>query len=214
VSVHSAKLFIGMAKDVAMWSAAVSAAGAAIAAFFSWRSNVQTRAAAREQQLPYLHAQLVDVRGQRAVSIENGGPGIAKGVGFLVIDLSERCAGVVPPAGFLRPGEGVTVEMHFTIPRPQHLRDSQKNYGVFYCRDLYERPHYWTLQGEHRVFTRFSWKRLRRVPRYPGVENAMRSLYKGDEAIDQLDRLREVGFSYEPSLDTSGRLFSSSDPPG
>jgi hypothetical protein len=124
-----------MVREVALWSAAVSAAGAALAAFFSWRSNGQTRAAAREQ-LPYLHAQLVDVRGQRAISIENGGPGIAKGVGFLVIDLSERCAGVVPPAGFLRPGEGVTVEMHFTIPRLQHLRDSQKNYGVFYCRDL------------------------------------------------------------------------------
>jgi len=50
-----------------MWSAVVSAAGAALAAFFSWRSNVQARAVARDQQLPYLHAQLADVRRQRAL---------------------------------------------------------------------------------------------------------------------------------------------------
>lgn len=205
----------GMARDLAIWSTVASAAAAALAAFFSWRSNVQARSAAREQQLPHLHAQLADVRGQRAISIENGGPGLAKGVGFLVIALSEKCAGVVPPpAGFLRPGQGITTEMHFTIPHPQHLRQSQKNYGVFYCRDLYERPHYWTLQGDHRVFTKFSWKRLRRVPSYPGVEAAMRTLYKNHEAVSQLDRLREVGISFDPNLDTSGPLFTSTDLPG
>jgi hypothetical protein len=208
--VSDASVYGELAQDVSTWSAAVSAAAAILAAFFSWRSRVT----ARDQQLPFLHAQLADVRGRRTIAIENAGPGIAKGVGFLVIDLGERCAGVVPPpAGFLRPGEGVTTEMHFTIPRAARPRAPQQNYGVFYCRDLHERPHYWTLQGDHRVFTTFSWKRLRRVPRYPGVEAAMKILYKNAPAVSQLDRLREVGISHQPELDVSGPLFTSGDPP-
>lgn len=203
--------------DLATWSAAASAIAAAIAAFFSWRSNVQARAEAREQQLPHLHAQLVDVSDRRLIEIVNDGPGIAKGVGFLVLNLSEVCAGMVPPpAGFLRAGQGTTTEMHFTLPRPKATPKPLKNYGVFYCRDLYERPHYWTLQGEHRMFTRFSWRRLRRVPRYPGVEAAMKIMYSADRPISglEIDRLMHVGITSEPRLDLPEPLFTSGDPPG
>ena len=69
-------------EDVAIWAAAVSAIGAAVAAFLSWRTNVQARRAAEDARLASLHSQLSRVEGKELITIVNAGPGIAKGCFF------------------------------------------------------------------------------------------------------------------------------------
>jgi hypothetical protein len=100
--------------------------------------------------------------GRHFVTITNSGPGIAKGVTFVVFGKEERCVGVVPwPSGFLKEGQEVCTEMMFKGELPT------VSVATVSCRDYQEFPRYWTLaagSASATVFRKFSWRHLRWEP--------------------------------------------------
>ena len=113
---------------------------------------------------------------------------------FLVVQGPEWCQGLAPaPDSFLRSGEGAMAQLHFTGAW------TEQNIGVVVCRDHLERAHYWTLEGRHHVFLKFSWRARKRIPYYPGPEAALRTLYPEREEAD-LSTRREVSVNYNPDV--------------
>lgn len=168
--------------DLATYGALGSAAASAVAATASWRSALQSRREARESRLPVLHAQIAVMGGRHFITITNSGPGIAKGVTFVVFGKKERCIGVVPwPSGFLKSGQQVCTEMMFKDQLPE------VSTGTVSCRDYLEFPRYWTLAAGNAsvtVFKEFNWRRFRWEPDASGTIEGRSAKLLEDEIPD------------------------------
>ncbi len=177
--------------DLATYGALGSAAASAVAATASWRSARQNHREARESRLPVLHAQIAVMGGRHFITITNSGPGIAKGVTFVVFGKKERCIGVVPwPSGFLKAGQEVCTEMMFEDQLPE------VSTGTMSCRDHLEFPRYWTLaagSASATVFRKFNWRRLRWGPDDSGTIEGRSAKLLGD-VIPDPTQLSKVNF--------------------
>src|SRR6266511_3818800 len=133
------------------WLQATTTFAAAVAAVASWIAVLQSRRVLKDSRLPLLHADasvIGRVAGQTgpttmAMTIINGGGGLAKGVGFVLVAGGHYGAGRV---GFLFPGQ--TAYFGIQIPGSTDAR------AVIYCRDQDEGSYGWTLAGEKHRFRR------------------------------------------------------------
>ena len=174
-----------------MLSAALAATASETIPSFS--AGIRFSNPSRSVPLPVPLSSLSRVEGKELITIVNAGPGIAKGVLFLVVQGPEWCQGLAPaPDSFLMSGEGAMAQLHFTGAW------TGQNIGVVVCRDHLERAH-WTLEGRHHVFLKFSWRARKRIPYYPGPEAALRTLYPEREEAD-LSTRREVSVNYNPDV--------------
>lgn len=144
------------------WLQVATTGAAAVAAVASCVAVFQSRRALKDARLPLLHADasvIGSLGGQpgpttMAITIINGGGGLAKGVTFVLVAGEHYGTGRI---GFLLPGQ----EAHFGIQIPG-AKDAR---GVVFCRDQDERSYGWNLAGKKRHF-----KRSQRKPFHTATE--------------------------------------------
>lgn len=142
---------------VLTWAPVASAAAAAIAAFASWRSVLQSRRLWLAGLLPDLAIQVTETvaSGETQIHVVNAGNGLARNVQFFVIDGNEVAEGTVPPNGFLRGGQEVTLKTGFK-PKP-----GGKSTAIVACEDREGRIHAWSGPSGHKSWRHRKWSRAK-----------------------------------------------------
>jgi hypothetical protein len=137
------------------WLQTATTAAAALAAVASCVAVLQSRRALKDARLPLLHAEasVIGTSGPHArpttmaITIINGGGGLAKGLTFVLVAGEGYGVGHV---SFLLPGQ----QAHFGIQIPG-AKDAR---GVVFCRDQDEESYGWSLAGKKQHFKRSKHK--------------------------------------------------------
>jgi hypothetical protein len=173
--------------------AAVSSVAAAAAAAASWRSVWHSRQLQRDTRKPHLVAmQVWNPTGPRVeFDIRNVGQGHAIAATVLVV--VPGAAGVQDLATAMPPNAGLRYSV---INGPRHPPDPSETGLVLYCRDVFNKPHAWSLDGREIQLRRLKgdrelgfaevWARL--YPHRPGWSDNAPLRFRDAEGV-----MAEVG---------------------
>lgn len=180
-----------MAIGSAGWLEIVASACTALAALASWAAVWQARQMWRAGLLPHLQVQslsrpLAFNGGARlTLEIHNVGGAAARTAHFVAFNDAQRCYGLVPPAGFMKPGGHARIITGLEAPSDRIWTQN----GVLFCLDAEGVAHVWSFNGEHRIL-RSNWRRKLKTT---SIEKAVAAFYPD---VDLLT-LEGVGWSLE-----------------